>query len=394
MAGHEVKFVGGRLTGAVVSKLSIDGITWGIPAAIVEFTNHIRAAAQYANHELPREVLGIYYADYYLAQVNNGGHSQYVGNSGKGLAANIDYALQGLETIGAEEQYRTLAGLKAWITANPEEAAAQNGFSIRAPELETLDARFFDAEKRASITDLAARWITSWPNLETIDDKRYGERLRALAGLNPNFDIRRIWRASEQNRFNLTDKLQITVAVACGAVEPEPDVKIRINAGRYTELNGQSVVEWGVTTDKGLRYAIVHDNGGTLRETVPDASPKSRARTAGRQIASVSAQMVRKFVDAAERSNAGVSIDLVMQRAGYVTSEVGHPALTAWKLESDRAIFIAHIEPRNLIIRTAADGAALLDAAGAATLTVTKDEIAAHQAQARRGCASVLPPKS
>jgi Domain of unknown function (DUF4375) len=314
-------------------KSSFDGESYDLPQAIVEFTNHIRTVSQDANHELPAEVLGIYCADYYLAQVNNGGHSQFVGNSGQSLAANIEYALPGLKAIGAEEQYRTLADLKDWITANPEEATAQNGFSSRATDLETLDTRFFEAEKQASITDLAARWIARWPKLEAVDSERYEERLKALATQNPNFDIRCVWRATAQNSFNLTDELQITVAVACGAVEPEPDIKIRINAGSFTTFQGQSVVEWGVTTNKGLRYAIVHDNGGVLRETVLDANPKSRTRSADRQLASVSAQMVRNFVDATERNHAAVAIDLVMRRAGHVTTEVGHPALTAWSLK-------------------------------------------------------------
>src|SRR5262249_2730054 len=156
---------------------------------IVAFVNHVRAASQYADHELPPEVLGIYCADSYLAQVNNGGHSQFVGNSGQSLAANIRYALPGLKTIGAEAQYRTLADLKDWITANPKEAAAQNGFSSRAADLETLDTRFYEAEKQASITDLAARWIARWSQLETVDSERYGERLKALAAQNPNFEI-------------------------------------------------------------------------------------------------------------------------------------------------------------------------------------------------------------
>ncbi|KIU44128.1 MULTISPECIES: DUF4375 domain-containing protein [Bradyrhizobium] len=389
MAGQEVKFIGGRLTGAMVPKSSLGGESYDAPRAIVEFTNHIRTACQYADHELPPEILGIYCADYYLAQVNNGGHSQFVHNSGQSLSTNIQYALPGLKAIGAEEQYRTLAELNDWIIANPEAATAQDGFSSRAGDLDALDTRFYEAEQHASITDLAARWIANWSKLEIVDGERYGERLKALAAQNPNFEIRRIWRATAQNSFNLTDKLQATVAVACGAVEVEPDIKIRINAGRYIKFEGQAVVEWGVTTDKGLRYAIVHDSGGILRETVQDAASKSRVRTAGRQLASVSAQMVQSFVDASDRNNAAVAIDLVMLRAGYVTTKVGHPALTAWKIEGDSATFIARVGSHNLIVRTAFDGAVLLDAADVRLLAVAKDEIAAHQAQARRGSESM-----
>ncbi|WP_204349880.1 hypothetical protein, partial [Serratia marcescens] len=89
-----------------------------------------------------------------------------------------------------------------------------------------------------------------------------------------------------------------------------------------------------------------------LRETVQDAASKSRVRTDGRQLASVSAQMVQSFVDASDRNNAAVAIDLVMLRAGYVTTKVGHPALTAWKIEGDSATFIARVGSHNLIVRT------------------------------------------
>ena len=78
-----------------------------------------------------------------------------------------------------------------------------------------------------------------------------------------------------------------------------------------------------------------------------------------------------------------------MLRAGYVTTKVGHPALTAWKIEGDSATFIARVGSHNLIVRTAFDGAVLLDAADVRLLAVAKDEIAAHQAQARRGSESM-----
>ncbi len=384
MAFHKVDFIGGRLAGAIVPKSCLGGEAWELPQAIIEFTNDVQAVAQYADFELEAAVLGIYLADYYLAQVNNGGHSQFVGNSGHRLAANIDHALLGLKTIGAQEQYSTLADLKTWVASNLEEAAVQDGFGTRANELDVLDTRFYDAEKRASISDLAARWLATWPKLETVDDKHYQERLKALRAVNPSFDIRRIARAIEQNRFILTDTLQMTVAVLCGAVAPEPDVMIRITAGSHIEFEGQAVIRWGVMTSNGVREAIVLNDGGILRESLDSRN----------QIARVSALMVHYFVDAAERNNAAAAIDLVMVRAGYMTSDVGDPALTAWRLEGDRAtfiarIFIAHDNVCDLVIRTGPGGAELLDASGSPKLVVSMDEIAAHQEQARRGLASM-----
>lgn len=250
--------------------------------------------------------------------------------------------------------------------------------------------RFYEAEKTASVTDLAARWISNWPNLELADDTHYAARMTTLATLNPNFEIRRIHQAIERSRFNLTDTLQLTVAVACGAVEPAPDVKININAGSRIDFEGEQAVEWGVTTDKGLRYVVTHSKGGAIFDTVTAAN--GRSRTAGRKLASVTAQRIQEFANAAERYDAAAAIDLVLLRAGFSTKDVGYPAITAWKLAEDAATFIAHIKPRNLIIRTSAADATLLGETGNTFLRVSKEEIAVHKAEARRGFESLTAP--
>ncbi|MBE7608489.1 hypothetical protein, partial [Salmonella enterica] len=64
-------------------------------------------------------------------------------------------------------------------------------------------------------------------------------------------------------------------------------------------------------------------------------------------MASVTAQRIQEFANAAERYDAAAAIDLVMLRAGFSTKDVGYPAITAWKLAEDAATFIAHTKPRN-----------------------------------------------
>jgi len=253
----------------------------------------------YTDRELPPELLQVYCADYYLAQVNNGGHSQFVGNSGKRLANNIELALAGLDNMGARAHRSLLTALKDWIAANPDEAARQKRYGeFRASYLDDLDNQFFDLQKRSSLHDLSARWIRRWRNLEIVGDESYGDRLRALAALNPNFEIRSIWGSVQHNGFMLTDALQGPVAVVCGAVQPEPDIKISVNAVRHAEVDGKPQVQWGVTTDKGLRFAVVQDGGAILFESAKDEKGFS---IAGQQIAGVSADQVQQFASSKAR---------------------------------------------------------------------------------------------
>lgn len=370
----EVKFVNGRLTGAIISKSS-----GGDAFSINYFTDAVERVCNYVEHELPTELIQVRYADYYLEQVNNGGHSQFVGNSGAKLANNIEHALAGLRNMGARRQVEILTQLKAWIEANPTEAALQKGFGeFRAPYLDELDERFYDAEERSSIGDLCASWIQRWSNLEIVDDDRFVDRMRALGAQNPNFDIRSIFTVSQKNRRMLTGELYGPIAVACGAVQPEPDVLISVNAGQHIDFEGKSLVQWSLSTDKGRRYAVVREDGAILFESADR-----------KQIASVDADRIKQFASAVETMNADIAVDLILRRVGLPPSEVGSPGLAAWNIDENQATWIAQIELRKLVIRTKADRAALLDEWGNATLSLSTEEIAAHRALAIRGRASM-----
>src|SRR5262245_59184267 len=123
----------------------------------------------------------------------------------------------------------------AWVDANPSEAEAQNGFSVRAKPLDELDEQFYRAEREMPITLLAVRWISGWPELRIVADYEYSGTIDQIAGMNPFLSPRLIWRNIQNIRYQMTDSLQIGIAVACGAVAPETEAKTAVRAGAYFE---------------------------------------------------------------------------------------------------------------------------------------------------------------
>ncbi len=143
----------GRLTTVIVPRKWVDAAAtpegdYHMSAAIVDYVNDVQQAGVFARHEMPAKAMQAYHADYYLAQVNNGGHSQFIGNSGELLRTITADALAGLEAMGARTQHQILIEMAAWAVANPADAGAQDGFSVRAEPLDGLDKRFYAAEGR------------------------------------------------------------------------------------------------------------------------------------------------------------------------------------------------------------------------------------------------------
>src|SRR5262245_18231912 len=48
--------------------------------AVVDFVNAMMSLGLYTRFEIPAKAVQAYHADYYLAQVNNGGHGQFISN--------------------------------------------------------------------------------------------------------------------------------------------------------------------------------------------------------------------------------------------------------------------------------------------------------------------------
>lgn len=89
------------------------------------------------------EFSALYMLDFYKSQVDNGGHSQFVGNCGPRLEATIERATLGANLVGLPEFADLLSRCAQWCRDNPDQAALQNGFKHRAPELDVFDSELY-----------------------------------------------------------------------------------------------------------------------------------------------------------------------------------------------------------------------------------------------------------
>jgi hypothetical protein len=387
--------IDGRLTTVIVARTAFEAASNPekadqLTAAIVSFVNDVQQAGVYARHELPAKALQVFHADYYLAEVNNGGHSQFIHNCDALLKFVIADARAALQEMGAHAQHQILCEMAAWVAANTTEAAAQDGFDTRAEALDELDRRFYDAEGETPISSLAAQWIAGWPELRIVADEEYAAAIDAIRALNPFLSARLIWRNTRDLRYQLTDSLQLGIAAACGAVGPDPEIKTAVRAGAYLSIEGQQHLAFGVTTDKGARLCVCDDAGARLYEfakptPAADESPKPlNSLVAGARLSRVSVETIAAFAKMAAETRAAEAVDLLLRTANFDPKAM----LTAWKLHADGATWIVLTGERRVVVTTFDRGADLSTGDGTPVLKITRAAIDRHVAEVAKVDAS------
>jgi hypothetical protein len=128
-----------------------------------------------------------FHADYYIAQVNNGGHSQYVGNSGW-HQYQIDDIRAGLAAIGIEDGIELYEDLCAFADSHPEQfrgGMVTRGFGAFPEFFDKADKLFF-----AGLDDRLMKgnseWIRSLDCLLVLEEGQYRKVMTELPGRNPH----------------------------------------------------------------------------------------------------------------------------------------------------------------------------------------------------------------
>ncbi|WP_298878706.1 DUF4375 domain-containing protein [uncultured Bradyrhizobium sp.] len=391
-------FVGGRLTTVVVPRNALEAAedprkAYYLTGAVVDYVNEIQRTGAYTRDELPEVAMQAYHADYYLAQVENGGHSQFIGNTGVArLSTTSADALAALKAMGASAQHQILQEMITWVEENPGEAARQNGFTERAAALNTLDNRFYQANEQRPITQLAAQWIASWPELQAAARDQYASEIERLAQLHPYWLQRQIWRSVRKTRFQMTDRAQITAAAACGAVAPEPELKLLVIQGSIPDVEAQRPIAFEVKTDKGARVCVCEGQGGQLYEYGPGSQNPKPAEMheilkslppslVGARLSVVTADTIGNFSRVAEQNLAAEAIDLLLRNSGLDPAAM----ITALAVSDDRATWYAVTGKTGVMVETLRDCANLVGPDRRAVLTVTRAEIERHATEAAAG---------
>jgi hypothetical protein len=302
------------------------------------------------------------------------------------LLTTVGDALAGLKAMGASAQHQILQEMIEWAQAHPGEAAGQSGFDNRAPALDALDKRFYEAEEEESMIPLAARWIAGWPELRVVAREECASEIKRLAQLHPQ-QSRRIWRSVEDIRFQMTDDLQITIAAACGAVLPEAEHKLEVRAGGKMVVEGQQCMAFGVGTDKGSRLCVFEEAGGRLYEfgarSPISAREQAKSETSMnlRRLSAVGADTIRNFSRIAEQNLAPEAIDLLLRKLDLDPVAM----ITALRVSDEGAVWYAVSGETCITVATLSDRADLIGSDGKVILTVTRTEIERHVAQAAAG---------
>lgn len=128
----------------ILQPRSFEQPVYGPSSDLAPFVNRLYKGG-YTPDTLRTDIADLYILGYYDGEVRNGGHSQFLHNSFQHRNSNIERALRAAEMLELKGHTETLRACAAWCKANPEEAARQNGFGIRAPAFEPLDNALYAA---------------------------------------------------------------------------------------------------------------------------------------------------------------------------------------------------------------------------------------------------------
>lgn len=230
---------------------------------VIDFVNRLRECL-IVSDEYPAEADWSYWADYYFAQVSNGGHEQYAHNSGLAAVTLRDCRL-GLHAMGAIEY---LEIFDAFLDAIAERGADEVEGKGRSSEqmriipaslyggaadgpMAPLDQRFF------ALNDMQAKnaaWLRTLPNLKAATHAEIDARFAAIEAANPAFAARKAVADANHAAFLKTDPTY-RAAIACAAQEGA--TFDRLTAGNQI---GEIGIEWGAQASSGFRYLrIIND---------------------------------------------------------------------------------------------------------------------------------------
>jgi hypothetical protein len=172
--------------------------------------------------ELPPEVIAIHQADFYVAQVRNGGHSQFFYNA-RDLDRVVALAREGLSLVGAAAELDILERALALSRRSPSllerlrRALYWGAASEIAPSFGPLDNEMRTLAAGSSRwSTKCANWLRSSDVIVVVDDERaHRAALDDLARIVPDRDAR--VRARDAAREAAMSPVERTVREACRA---------------------------------------------------------------------------------------------------------------------------------------------------------------------------------
>lgn len=219
------------------------------------FGEHLRA------DEIAPDALRSYYVDYYLAQVNNGGFSQFVYNSHWSPLMNgfIREGLAAMKAVGHLALFNDSAALVDRLGADGLQAFLESELFGTNPTRDDLDVnndRFYELLETEDLIALNAAWLHGLPGLKVKTAEEIKAEIARRGAALPDREER--VRAARENEPRYLKLIRALIAKAGHELS-------RVTAGDPNhQHNGQRVVAWHFLTDKGHHYMVDMDGKAVM----------------------------------------------------------------------------------------------------------------------------------
>jgi hypothetical protein len=240
-----------------------------IVAQNVDFVNRLLNQGAYLPDEVPLNARRSYHTDYYLAQVSNGGHGQFVGNSGWARVVIKDIG-DGLAAIGAapfDAIFHDLCRLIGSDGARAEAISKGGGFGEQDPAIAELDNRYFAQDAYQIITPANARWLRGLPELRVVGDADYPAAVQALCEANPERSARLAARERDGIAARLLDPVRVASRLLCMKVNCMPITGFGGGDPSAIAPDGRQGVGWHIQNRAGRQVVFVFDDVAYLCES-------------------------------------------------------------------------------------------------------------------------------
>jgi hypothetical protein len=237
----------------IVSKPSFDGSE---PYDIIEsnisflnalFEEHLR------HDEVAPDALRSYYVDYYLAEVNNGGFSQFVYNS-RWEEHVVRLIREGFRSMGAQRHlalFEKGAGLVRKLGGQALQAYFRSeyfGDNAVRDYLNTPNDEFFAISGEEDLAALNSAWLRRLPNLVVMTIPQMQEEVKRRVAAIPDREERIAAALANEPRFK---KL---IRALCERAGHELQ---HVTAGDPTHVHaGRQTLAWHFITNRGHHYMV------------------------------------------------------------------------------------------------------------------------------------------
>ncbi|MGR4862827.1 DMP19 family protein [Caulobacter sp. LARHSG274] len=343
----------GRHLGLVAPEILVDerdvgpdGDDYGPVQACIDFCNWCRHDAALRIDETCPDAWVAYYVDFYLAQVNNGGHGQFAHNLDMDPDA-LDSIARGLAAMGANDFLAVFEDFRAAVDTDPalrRVTMEGGGFGKIPPIIESLDDRFFKLDGTWRLIAQNAAWLMSLAAWTPLPVEALRARRAAVLASNPLYARRLAAREAHRRRAEPRDPLLTRVWASIEAALPTPKTRQRRHHDfcATLEVRIDAVVESG---DLAEAKQILENYRRALRQCprYPDPHDAAMASTLYADIcwtlgerlgeAAWLEEAVAIYRQAEPKVHRGMSHSGVLAQMGHLLNALGElrPATTAYE---------------------------------------------------------------